>query len=50
MLEIKQKVEAELREELAALKPEEAAVLTLLQGRLSRSLKDKLVASVAQAA
>jgi DNA topoisomerase I len=38
LLEIKEKVEAELREDLASLRPEEAAVLALLQARLSRSL------------
>ena len=50
LLEIKDKVEAELRDDLAGLKPEEAAVLTLLQSRLSITLKDKLTASVAAAA
>ena len=50
LLEIKDKVEAELRDDLAGLKPEEAAVLTLLQSRLSITLKDKLKASVAAAA
>jgi DNA topoisomerase I len=39
LLEIKNKVETELREELPSLKPEEAAVLTLLQERLSREVK-----------
>lgn len=34
---IKQEVEAELREDLAILKPEEAAVLTLLKNRLAMS-------------
>ena len=48
LLEVKEKAEAELRENLAGLKPEEAAVLTLLQARLSVTLKDKLVASAAQ--
>jgi DNA topoisomerase I len=47
LLEAKDMVEAELRDDLAALKPEEAAVLTLLQTRLSMTLKDKLKASVA---
>jgi DNA topoisomerase-1 len=47
LLEVKKKVESELREDLAGLKPEEAAVLTLLQARLSMTLKDKLVASAA---
>ena len=49
LLEVKGKVEAELRDDLAALKPEEAAVLTLLQTRLSMALKDKLKASLAAA-
>ena len=44
---MKKKVESELREDLPGLKPEEAAVLTLLQARLSVTLKDKLVASAA---
>jgi DNA topoisomerase I len=39
LLEIKNKVETELREELPSLRPEEAAVLTLLQERLSREVK-----------
>ncbi len=47
LLEVKKKVESELREDLPGLKPEEAAVLTLLQARLSVTLKDKLVASAA---
>jgi len=42
LLEIKKQVEAELRDDLATLRPEEAAVLTLLQSRLSKTLKDKL--------
>ena len=46
LLEVKQRVEAELREDLPGLKPEEAAVLALLQRRLSTTLKDKLAASV----
>jgi DNA topoisomerase I len=46
LLEIKEGVEEELREDLAVLKPEEVAVLTLLQGRLSRTLEDKLRDSV----
>ena len=46
LLEVKERVEAELREDLPGLKPEEAAVLTLLQRRLSTTLKDKLAASV----
>jgi DNA topoisomerase I len=48
LLEVKEKVEAELRVGLPGLKPEEAAVLSLLQARLSVTLKDKLVASVAR--
>jgi DNA topoisomerase I len=46
LLEVKAKVEAELRDDIAGLKPEEAAVLTLLQTRLSLTLEDKLRASV----
>lgn len=42
LLEIKKQVEAELRDDLATLGPEEAAVLTLLQSRLGKTLKDKL--------
>ncbi len=53
LLNLKERVEAELREDIAGLRPEEAAVLTLLQTRLSaqlnkgRTLKDQLRASVA---
>ncbi|MEZ5817691.1 MAG: DNA topoisomerase IB [Hyphomicrobiaceae bacterium] len=47
LLEVKDKVEAELREDLAALQPEEVAVLTLLRSRLRLTLKDKLKASLA---
>jgi DNA topoisomerase-1 len=39
LLDIKQEVEEELREELAELKPEEAAVLTLLEARINRDLE-----------
>jgi DNA topoisomerase-1 len=39
LLEIKEEIETELREDLPSLKPEEAAVLTLLQERLSREVK-----------
>ena len=46
LLDVKKEVETELRENLAGLKPEEAAVLTLLEGRLSRTLEDKLHDSV----
>ncbi|WP_375460503.1 DNA topoisomerase IB [uncultured Enterovirga sp.] len=42
LLEVKKQVEDELRNELGGLKPEEAAVLTLLEGRLSRDLTDQL--------
>ena len=38
LLEIKEEVEAELRDQIAGLKPEEAAVMTLLQNRLSQDL------------
>jgi DNA topoisomerase-1 len=38
LLEEKHKVEEELREDLAALRPEEAAVLTLLRNRLNLTL------------
>jgi DNA topoisomerase-1 len=46
LLEIKQEVEAELREDLAGLKPEEAAVLSLLEARLNRDVKAALKESV----
>lgn len=46
LLELKHKVEEEVREDLAALRPEEAAVLTLLRNRLNLTLKDKLKASL----
>jgi DNA topoisomerase-1 len=49
LLDIKEKVESELREDLAALRPEEAAVLGLLQARLKRTLEDQLEASLAAA-
>jgi DNA topoisomerase-1 len=38
VLEIKEAVENELREDLDGLKPEEAAVLAMLRGRLTREL------------
>ena len=38
LLEIKQEVDAELRDNLAALSPEEAAVLALLEGRLQQAI------------
>jgi len=50
LLEFKAKIEAGLREDLAQLSPEEAAVLTLLQSRLSLTLEDKLRESAARAA
>jgi DNA topoisomerase I len=40
LLEIKDEVETELREDLGGLKPEEAAVMTLLQRRLAHDLAD----------
>jgi DNA topoisomerase I len=46
LLDIKQKVEAELRDDLPTLKPEEAAVLTLLETRLSRTLEGDLEKSL----
>ncbi|MET0531864.1 MAG: DNA topoisomerase IB [Microvirga sp.] len=39
LLGIKNQVETELREDLSSLRPEEAAVLTLLQERLSREVQ-----------
>jgi DNA topoisomerase I len=47
LLDIKERVEEELREDLASLKPEEAAVLSLLEGRLKRTLSDQLEDSLA---
>jgi DNA topoisomerase I len=47
LLEVKHKVEAELREDLTALSAEEVAVLTLLRNRLSLTLRDRLEASLA---
>jgi DNA topoisomerase-1 len=48
LLQIKERVEEELREDLPGLRPEEAAVLAMLESRLQRtlagSLKDSLVA------
>lgn len=41
LLEIKKQVEEELREDLPSLRPEEAAVLTLLQERLSREVEKR---------
>ncbi len=45
-LEVKKQVERELREDIATLRPEEVAVLTLLRSRLNLSLTDKLKNSV----
>ena len=41
LLEIKKEIEAELREGLSSLRPEEAAVLSLLQERLSREVEEQ---------
>jgi DNA topoisomerase I len=49
MLRIKQKAESELRDKLGSLKPEEAAVLALVEARLKRTLSDQLKESVAAA-
>jgi DNA topoisomerase I len=46
LLEVKGEVEKELRDGLATLMPEEAAVLALLRNRLSLTLKDKLKSSL----
>ena len=50
LLEIKEKVEAELRDDLASLQPEEAAVLALLQARLTRNLDGAQLDHAMQAA
>jgi len=47
LLEVKKEVESELREDLAGLKPEEAAVLSLLEARLNRDVNAALKESVA---
>jgi DNA topoisomerase-1 len=49
LLEVKDQVEEELREDLARLKPEEAAVLAMLEARLQRTLEDSLKESLAAA-
>jgi DNA topoisomerase-1 len=49
MLEVKEQVENELRDNLATLKPEEAAVLGLLESRLSRDLTETLRAAATAA-
>ena len=41
LLEIKEEVDAELRDELPKLKPEEVAVLTLLERRIAHDLDQK---------
>ncbi len=46
LLEIKQEVEDELRQDLPRLKPEEAAVLAMLESRLKRTLEDSLKESL----
>ena len=48
-LQVKQRADEQLRENLASLKPEEAAVLALLEARLSRTLEDSLQASLKRA-
>jgi DNA topoisomerase-1 len=47
LLEIKKQVEEELREDLAQLKPEEAAVLAMLESRLQRTQEGSLKESLA---
>ncbi|WP_114946878.1 DNA topoisomerase IB [Microvirga calopogonii] len=39
LLDVKEKIETQLREDLSSLKPEEAAVLALLEQRLSREIE-----------
>ena len=46
VLEIKDKVEGELRDDLAQLRPEEAAVLAMLQARLRRTLEGSVKESL----
>jgi DNA topoisomerase-1 len=50
LLEIKQEVDTELRENLPQLKPEEAAVLALLERRIAHEIDDKKVQAPAHAA
>jgi hypothetical protein len=45
--QVKPSIDDELRNDLPKLTPEDAEVLALLEARVSRSLKDKLQASVA---
>jgi DNA topoisomerase-1 len=47
LLEIKGEVEKELREQIATLRPEESAVLAMLEGRLARTLEGSLKDSLA---
>lgn len=49
LLQVKDEFDKQLREELPGLKPEEAAVLALLEARLNRSLEDQLKDSLAAA-
>jgi DNA topoisomerase I len=46
LLQVKDQIEGELRWDLATLKPEESAVLSLLEGRLNRDLKSAFEESV----
>ena len=46
LLQVKARAQEELREDIAQLKPEEAAVLALLEGRLKRTLEGSLKASL----
>jgi DNA topoisomerase-1 len=48
LLEVKEEIDKGLRKDLPGLRPEEAAVLTLLEGRLKRDLKTALKESVKQ--
>ena len=47
LLEVRRQAREALREELAQLKPEEAAVLAMLEARLKRTLEDSLQESLA---
>jgi DNA topoisomerase-1 len=46
LLQVKERAEEELREDITQLKPEEAAVLAMLEGRLKRTLEGSLKASL----
>jgi DNA topoisomerase-1 len=48
LLNVKGEIDLELRENLTSLRPEEAAVLALLETRLSRTLEDQLKDSLAK--